>query len=321
MTTVSIPFVRTEASQNPNLRIKAGSDPAEPYMRAMTVAFASVRRWNPDVHLELISNVPPETGHMKQLQKIGVEFKAVPFAHKPPAGFTKRFSASLYMLDAIAALTAGTTVLIDPDVLCVDRLDAMLPPPHHAAALNMRFPVNEDINGLTRAQAGVIHAELGEPAVSPEHFGGEAYVIPDSQARLLAERNEAAWNLALRRRAAGLPTFTTEEHILSYSLRGVPTQDLNGNVRRIWTTHRYRRVNGQEGHLILWHLPAEKDRGFRNLYPVAVDRDSWFWRSDRNEFVDRAGRAMGFHNRRPLRLAKDVIGASLTKFQAITSPT
>lgn len=319
MTTVSIPFVRTDASQNPNLRVKGGSDPAEPYMRAMTVAFASVSRWNPDTDLELVSNVPPGPEHMRQLERIGVEYKAVPFAHQPPAGFTKRFNASLYILDAIEALTAETTVLIDPDILCVDRLERLLPPPHHAAALIMGFPVDEDINGLTRTQAGELHTQLGEPATAPEHFGGEVYVIPASRARMLTKRNEAAWDLALRRQAAGLPTFTTEEHILSYSLRGVPTQQLNGNVRRIWTTHRYRQVNGREDQLILWHLPAEKDRGFRELYPLVIDRDSWFWRADRNEFVHRAGRAMGFHHRRPSRFAKDLAGTTVAFLQRMTS--
>ncbi|MCD5343524.1 hypothetical protein LR392_14965 [Arthrobacter sp. AK04] len=317
MTTVAVPFVRTEASQNPNLSVRTGEDPAEPYMRAMTVAFASIRRWNPDAKLELISNVPPELVHLRNLERVGVEYKSVPFDHRPPSGFTQRFSASLYMLDALAASTAEMTVLIDPDVLCIDRLNKMLPLPHHAAALKMPFPPNEDINGLTRAQAGGLHAELGEPCDSPEHFGGEVYVVPQSQLGVLVERNEAAWALALRRRAADLPTFTTEEHILSYSLRGLPTQDLAGYVRRIWTTHRYRQVNGKESDLVLWHLPAEKDRGFRRLYPFALDRTSWFWQSERSEFVERSGKAMGFHSRVASRFAKDTMGAVVAKLQGM----
>lgn len=309
--TVSIPFVRTEASQNPNLRIKGTADPSEPYMRAMTVAFASVRRWNPEADLQLVSNLPAPADHMRHLERIGVEYKEVPFAHKPPVGFADRFNASLYMLDAIEALDTSMTILIDPDILCVDRIDGLLPPANHVAALDMGFPAEENINGLTRFEAGTIHGRLGEPCDTPEHYGGEVYVIPGNLARILSKRNEMAWELALESHAEGLPKFTTEEHILSYALRGVPVAKLNGLVRRIWTTHRYRQVNGQEGQLILWHLPAEKDRGFRAMYHPVLDSSSWFWHADRHEFMDRAGRAMGFHHRSPRRLLKDTAGATL----------
>jgi hypothetical protein len=253
------------------------------------------------------------------LERIGVGYKEVPFAHRPPVGFAERFNASLYMLDAIEALDAAITILIDPDVLCVDRIDSLLPPADHVAALDMDFPADENINGLTRSDAGELHTHLGEPSDAPEHFGGEVYVIPAGLAHTLRKRNGAAWELALERHAAGLPKFTTEEHILSYALRGVPVSKLNGRVRRIWTTHRYRQVDGKEDQLILWHLPAEKDRGFRAMYPAAIDPSSWFWRADRQEFLDRAGRAMGFHHRLPLRLAKDMTGASLARLSQAVS--
>lgn len=309
MTTVAIPFVRTAASQNPNLRVKGGADPVEPYMRAMTVAFASVRRWNPDVELQLISNAAPAENHQRELARLGVEYRQVPFAHRPPAGFTARFEASLFMLDALGSLRAGTTLLMDPDVLCVNSMEGLLTDvADHAAALDMQFPEDEDINGLTRSQAAALHAELGEPITLPPHYGGEAYVIPLALAQTITARCESAWNLALSRHDAGLTKFTTEEHILSYALRGVPLKTLNGHIRRIWTTHAYRQVDGVEDQLTLWHLPAEKNRGFSALYAPAVDLESWFWHADHREFLDRCGRAMGFHHRSLLRFAKDFAG-------------
>jgi hypothetical protein len=318
MTTVAVPFVRTEASQNPNLRVRRGEDPAEPYMRAMTVAFASVRRWNPDVDLQLISNASPAGDHLRRLEELGVVYKEVPFAHRPPEGFTKRFEASLYMLDALGSLTAQSTVLIDPDVLCTDSLQPLLTElSGNAGALDMRFPTTENINGLTRTQAGELHAELGEPSTAPAHYGGEMYVIPLSVAQVIVDRCESAWQLSLCRHSEGLSKFTTEEHILSYALRGVPLKNLNHHIRRIWTSYRYRQVYGTEGELALWHLPAEKDRGFRELYSPALEDRSWFWQSDRAEFVDRCGRAMGFHHRPASRFAKDVAGYAVSRAQRI----
>lgn len=318
MTTVAVPFVRTEASQNPNLRVRRGEDPAEPYMRAMTVAFASVRRWNPDFELQLISNAAPEGNHLHRLDQLGVSYAEVPFAHRPPEGFTSRFEASLYMLDALRSLTAQSTVLIDPDVLCMDSLHPLLNElSGSAAALDMCFPESEDINGLTRTEAGQLHAELGEPSLAPAHYGGEMYVIPLAVAQQIIDRCESAWQLSLRRHAQGLSKFTTEEHILSYALRGVPVKNLDRYIRRIWTSYRYRQVYGTEGELALWHLPAEKDRGFRELYSSAIDDRSWFWQSDRAEFVERCGRAMGFHHRPAVRFAKDMAGYTVSRAQGI----
>jgi hypothetical protein len=309
MTTVAIPFVRIDASQNPNLVVRDGRDPAEPYFRTMTVAFASLRRWHPDANLVFISNAEPPTAYGDHFCRLGVEVKLVPFDHRPPEGFARHFTASLYLLDALGSLSAEETVVVDPDVLCVRPLDKMLGEVGgKVGALRMDFPEYEDINGITRLQAGELHGALGEPVDSPEHFGGEAYVIPRRHLDAVMDRCEQAWRFTLDRHSAGQMKFMTEEHILSYAVRGVPLHYLNDHVRRVWTTHRYRRVNGKESNLTLWHLPAEKDRGFDALFPAAIDPTSWFWAADREEFVKASGRAMGFHGRPLARVAKDAVG-------------
>ncbi len=309
MTTVAIPFVRIDATQNPNLAVREGRDPVEPYFRTMTVAFASLRRWHPDANLEFISNAEPPAAYLAHFDRMGVAVKLVSFDHRPPEGFARHFTASLYLLDALGSFTAAETVVVDPDVLCIAPLDRMLRDNGgKVGALRMDFPADEIINGINRAQAGELHGVLGEPAQSPDHFGGEAYVIPAEHLDSILSRCEKAWVLTLKRHEMGQTKFTTEEHVLSYAVRGVPLNYLNDHVRRIWTTHRYRRVNGQESKLTLWHLPAEKDRGFDALFPDATDESSWFWTASREEFIDRSGRAMGFHHRPPVRFVKDTIG-------------
>lgn len=316
MTTVAIPFVRIDASQNPNLVIRGGRDPAEPYFKSMTVAFASLRRWNPDATLEFISNAEPPAVYQDHFDRLGVQTRIVPFGHRPPEGFARRFTASLYLLDALGSLSAEETLIVDPDVLCVRPLGRMLEQVNgRVGALRMDFPDYEDINGITRVQAGELHGALGEPADSPEHFGGEAYVIPRRHLPAILERSENAWDLTLKRHSAGQIKFMTEEHVLSYAVRGLPLQTLNEHVRRIWTTHRYRRVNGKESSLTLWHLPAEKDRGFEAIFPSAVDASSWFWSAGADEFIRSAGRAMGFHDRPLARVAKDTVGFAVWAIQ------
>jgi hypothetical protein len=316
--TVAIPFVRVAASQNPNLRTKS-VDPAISYFRAMVVAFASARRFHPELKLQLISNAQPPAPFADELCVLGVEVVELPFAHRPPEGYTVRFEASLYLLDALENVT-GKTIFVDPDVLFVDRMDGLLNwVGDSVGVMEMGYPIDYDVNGLTRRQAGQLHTLLGEPHQAPTHFGGEVYVLPSQHLASLKERSAKAWELALSRHADGLPKFVTEEHILSYALRGVPLKDVGNHARRIWTARTYRNVNGNEFELTIWHLPAEKDRGFAALYPAATDRASWFWSSTRAEYVSAAAREVGIANRKMPRLALDTCGQTLSRVKKLVA--
>lgn len=312
--TAAIAFARVGSEQNPNVRASRLSDPAEPYFKAMTVAFASLRRWNPALSLLLITNEMPPTQYADSLGRLGVSIRMTEFEHRPPEGFAARFNASLYMLDAMAACASQSTLFVDPDVLCIRPLDRMLQSVgERVGGLPIDYPLDHDINGLSRREAAKLHVLLGEPEQLAAHFGGECYVIPESKAEELRTRTELAWGLALTRHSSGLSRFTTEEHLLSYGLRAMPVARLDREVRRIWTAARYRTVTGAEDRLTLWHLPAEKDRGFITLYPSVLDADSWFWAAKQPDFARRAGRAMGMRERKPARFLRDLAGGLLAK--------
>lgn len=283
----------------------------------MTVTFASLRRWNPSLILQLITNDDPPPSHARELDALDVEVRRAPFNHRPPLGFAEVFAASLYMLDALdVKQDSEITMFLDPDVLCTRSLQAMLDRLEgFTGALPLEYAVDRNINGLTRREAGVLHGLLGEAEAPPIHYGGECYVVPAAVSHVLRTRSEDAWRVALNRFAEGNSRFTTEEHILSYALRGVPVASLEPDVRRVWTAARHRNVNGKEQDLSLWHLPAEKDRGFRELYPVVTDRGSWFWTAQRPEYVRRASQALGMAHRTPWRFTRDLVGGSVEAFR------
>lgn len=309
---VAIPFVRVNPAQNPNLRVKRGDDPAQAYYRAMVVAFASVRRFNPEAILWLITNETVSSPYREQLQKLGVDFKIQEFQHVPTTDFTKRFAASLYLIDSLQTLTQTTNILIDPDVLCIRSLHDLISQTSGAAGvLPINYGADHVVNGLSRRQAGELHGLLGEPQEAPIHYGGEVFVLPLDLVPTIRNRCERAWEFAIQRNREGKSKFHTEEHILSFALRGVGTVSIEPFVRRIWTAHRLRQVSGLENELTLWHLPAEKNRGFDRLYPSSIDLDSWFWTSENTEFVSICGQAMGFHHRSLKRLALDTAGQTV----------
>ncbi|WJS89637.1 hypothetical protein [Microbacterium testaceum] len=200
--------------------------------------------------------------------------------------------------------------IVDPDVFCVGALDDVLSPPGAIQALPVPSPRGTKINGLSPREADEIHLGLGEPREVDFHYGGEFYGIPQSSKDHIMDRVDQAWLYSLDLWKRGRPHFTTEEHILNFALADAPVTPADTFVRRIWTAHSFRTVSGDEHDLLLWHLPAEKDRGFRRLYPSVVDVDSWFWRSDHADFVRRSGRAFGLHSRGPFRMALDIAGSA-----------
>jgi hypothetical protein len=140
------------------------------------------------------------------------------------------------------------------------------------------------------------------------HFGGEFYGVPaDIRDELLA-RVSFAWDHAVGAWSQGRPYFTTEEHILNFALATLDVKDAGSFVRRIWTAYGYRTVRGDEQSLLLWHLPSEKERGFRRLLGPALDTASWFWNAGETEFVRRSSKAFSISARSPMRLLMDTAG-------------
>ena len=313
MPVAAIPYAPLPPEQNPNINDRDHSEGVsvlDVYLRAAFVALASFGRWNPEWRLVLLTPVEPPAPYREMLSSIGAEVVLHPFDHQPPAGFAPTFAGSLYLLDALSAFPDSDYVLlIDPDVLTVGDVSRLLTDDRRVAALPITaYGPDDEVNRLSRRQAGTLHDRLGEPRECPTHFGGEFYGIPASLAQAVSERAAYAWDRSLQWFADGEPFFTTEEHLMGYVLASLPTRDSRDIVARIWTAHRYRTVTGSESDLSLWHLPAEKQRAFVRLFEAALDRDGWFWNASRAAYIDEAGRISGFHHRSLKRKALDAAG-------------
>ncbi|WP_323986583.1 hypothetical protein [Microbacterium plantarum] len=314
--TVAIPFAPMPAEQNPNVKRSSSTDV---YFCAAFVAFASFRRWNPETDLVLVTNSTPSPRWISEFANIGVSVRFEPFDHLPPTGFSDRFLGSLYLLDALR-LDAEYLLLVDPDVLCVDTVAPLLM--HHDAvsAISIPSPPTVAINGLRPRDAqrilGRLDVDQYAAINTPRHLGGELYGIPRSRIAEVRNRVEIAWSEALRAWAAGEPHFRTEEHVMTYALAGVPVHEASDHVRRIWTAHSHRTVYGDEDTLSIWHLPSEKDRGFKRLYKAAANPQSWFWQGERRTFVDTSARLLGVRRRHPLRLILDAVAHALRSLRS-----
>ncbi len=311
---LAIPFVRMDAAQNPNMKINDTNDQQAAYWRSMYVTLSSFRRWNPEHRLQIITNAEPPAWVAELMDGLDVETRLVEFRHRAPIGFSQTFAGSIYLLDAIdAQYEDEDLILVDPDVICIRSLAEL----QEACAVRCGVvPIDtdpdEDNNGLPLRQAAAIQANLGAGPAIPTHTGGEFMVIPAGEGARLRELSDLAWRDSLARFNAGQPHMKTEEHVLTYAFNQMETVDLTPWVRRVWTTAKVRTVNGTEASLTAWHLPSEKERGFRELFPIAKDRESWFWVAPQDEFIKRAGQAVGLWDRRGIRLFRDLAGSVVT---------
>ncbi|WES62857.1 hypothetical protein P0L94_10340 [Microbacter sp. GSS18] len=253
---------------------------------------------------------------LSQLAGIGVQHRLIAFDHAPPAGFAPTFLGSLFLLDVVSVMEASTLIIIDPDVVCVGPLAPLLEavPDDSVGVLPIEYAPDKPVNGLSALDAAVIHAQLGEERSTPCHFGGEAYVIPQRVVAEVRHGVSVAWADSLSRHERRELHFRTEEHVMNFALRRVKVTDVSPYVRRIWTAHGHRSVRGDERGLSLWHLPAEKERGFRSLRTALTMEDSWFWEAERDRFVDVVGRKCGLWGRSLPRLCIDLVAHTVRHF-------
>ena len=306
---VAVAFVQGAHHDVGNMPARRRRRAARSYAESIYVTFASLLRWNNSVDPVLVTD---RAWHWPL--PAGVRVSVWPFRHQAPLG--PSFSASMFTLDALESLdgrldgSASPLLMIDPDCVVTDSLNPLFATCEgKIGAYPLDHEPDDYINGLTRSEAARLAGQLdsSDPTLAT-HYGGEAYFFERSLLTSVRTSAEAAYSLSVDRAKTGKSAFTTEEHILSYSLRHVPVQDLSPYVKRIWTAASYNTVEQGDTGYIVWHLPAEKGRGFRRAYKEATNPDSWFWSAPRDDWAERMGALFGLERTLTRRTSDGLVG-------------
>ncbi|WP_370248086.1 hypothetical protein [Nocardioides sp.] len=320
---VAIAFTPASRSDALNLRGRS-ADTASSYYRSIAVAFTTHQRFS-SARLQLVTTVEPPSPWREVFADLGVEIVLVPFAHSPQPRFAPAWNASLYTLDALdhyRSSPARAVLLLDPDALAVGDLGGLLAEAEQEV-LVYRLPLIPDrtSNGLSPRQAGLIHAELDPRFQGPvAQVGGEFLGFAPASLQEWWPRVELAYADSVARTAAGrLPRMSTEEHLLTFALRDVATRDCADRVQRIWTAPRYRSHDHVSDDVVVWHLPAEKDRGIariaRWILP-GTGRHAGGSGLDDAALRCRLARELGVGPRAPGRWAYDTFARAVRRLQA-----
>jgi hypothetical protein len=302
---VVIPFVQIEA-HNPNLQSKNRYSQIDAYYRCIVVSFASFRRRNPSLKLQLTTNSLPAEPFASQLEKLHVEIKIVSYAHNPPEEFGDTFRGCFYLFDAINA-EMGDALYVDPDVFCTRPITQSQIIGENIGALDLGFDSTKQINGISPDEAKEIYTSLTglQSPASHKHYGGEAIFIPKGLIGRLQSDIRNLWNLNLIASRNGQRFLPTEEHLLSLIFANYQVRNLATSILRIWTTVRYTEVEGGKRSEIfkicLWHLPAEKSFGFKTAYRL-LNKNKLFSENTDNLEIERFIRIFNLNRSRYARL-------------------
>lgn len=267
---IVIPFAQV-AALNPNLPDLNPSSTLQSYFKCIAVSCHSFRMNNPNMKIILITNQKLEGEIKSILLALNVDTIITPFSFNPPAEFGGMFKGCFYFFDALKVLQEDS-LIVDPDVICLGNLK------HMSDGLNDKIAVfypnfhpEKSINGISPSAAADIFKGYKKDykVLHPKHVGGEAIFFPkDTISRFNAEVSQF-WEWNVSQAAKNLPFLTTEEHILTCIIGDTDCDTLSGYISRIWTTRTYKDIEGEEkdpDRLILWHLPSEKNKGFRRIY-------------------------------------------------------
>ena len=292
------------------------------YWRCMTCFFASSLAANPGArHIAFTNTVVPRVDGIDLAALFGswgVEIQVVPVGWRLPRGTVRSWGNQFYVFDVIrhfvSSRPAERLILLDSDCLWLRSADEIEAAIDRHGALTYLLDYQEhasgsEINGLSReAMASFLETNGGPSLGEIPYFGGEIFAANLATSAQVITVAERLWPL-VESQGAGAPR--EEAHLLSviYAQLGIEVGTADRFIRRMWTTLQHNNLTASDSNLAIWHLPAEKRTGFRDLFrqivrnsdkPPALNRDAMGL-----TFAD-FSRHMGFPRRGPAKLARDL---------------
>ena len=254
------------------------------YWRCVFCLFESSHRLNHNVrHLLFVNEAPPERidgVHIPSLvERYEIEIVRLDQFTRPPADYYGAWNTQFIVLDVIDWLASHLEG--NEAVLCLDS-DCVFNKPLNAQFLqklaekkallySLDYASDHKINGLDRNDLMRLSREY-DPVNELEEFvysGGEFFCVMADQLAHIGRLARQAYDQSLQRHDGGLDKFHEEAHLLSYVYHcmGYETHTANSSIKRIWTERKvFSNVDGREDDLMIWHLPAEKKRGFVKMF-------------------------------------------------------
>lgn len=254
------------------------------YWRCVFLLFESSARLNTGArHILFINKKPPDlidgVDINKLVQQYNLEIIKFTTVTKSPSDYYAGWNTQFMVLDVLDWLKDNVreddnVFILDSDIIFNKPINNNLLrtlKTHKALLYSIDYDVKHNINGLTRLELTEIAKDIDVKFSTNEftYSGGEFVCCLGSEISKIADAGRENYLLSLERHKRGLKKFNEEAHLLSYvyASLGYRTHTANQFIKRIWTDRSlFSNIDGSEFDLVFWHLPAEKKRGFVNVF-------------------------------------------------------
>lgn len=294
------------------------------YLRCVATFFATSVRNNPEARHVLFTNAAQfpafdDFDLIQFLDDLDVEITRLTSDYFPPREFYGAWRNQFYVFDIISYIASNAQpddrwLVLDSDCVWIrdGRAIERAIGEHGLLTYLINYPVDWEVNGLTRLDMQEIYEDIGKQALvsPPLYFGGEIYAATGSVSGKVARELDTLWHTTLSRFKQQKNYFREEAHALSYlySNRGFPAGTANAYIKRMYTglPFQYHTALGADYGLAVWHLPLEKKWGLKRLFDDVRRPTSEFWRIDIGRpFAEYLGHILGIPRRTTSKLIKD----------------
>jgi len=295
----------------------------EVYWRCVIVFFASCQRHTTLANYILFTNVEPPTieglNISSWLEKHSIRIVNLQISHRLPKRRCSSWGNQFYLLDIVkyAANTEsiGTLLLFDSDCFWLGSPDLMIESVERYGVLTyaLWYDENQIVNGFSRRTLTELYERFfGEQAgCTLTYSGGEIFAASGDAIQELAQECAMLWKKNLEAMHRNESWCQEEAQFLSllYHRHRYEIGTANQFLKRIWTApgfSGFRNTSAGDRDLLVWHLPAEKRFGFRDMFREVCDERSDFWTIPVGRgFVDHAASTFGIEQKRWNRRVRD----------------
>ncbi len=251
------------------------------YWRCIYVFFRSALITNRDVITDFVfftnvENLPTVDGvNFKEFfEENHIRVVLQELTRKTPKDWYGAWRNQFYLFDILKHFqdADGNILILDSDCVVNAPLKSLYEEIHEKGILTLPidYSVKREINGCSIEQMREIYRRILKTPQSNGllYMGGEFVAIRGDKTAPLMEMFETIWAKNYELYEAKEPKLNEEAHVLSLCYYALGAQNEAGRkyIRRIWNALNCDQVMESDLALPIWHLPAEKKFGFKELF-------------------------------------------------------
>lgn len=212
--------------------------------------------------------------NLKQFMKFNnIETVKLQYTYAPPEDWCDSWWVEMFEFDILnyCKNIEGRWLILDVDCIMRKSLLPVFDIIEADGGINYHvgYSLEHNINGLTVKEEREIYENVFKEAANDlHHRGGEFVGIRSDMIEEMLSLYNILYKDSIDKYKTGRKRLITEEHFFSLIFYRLGYRYAKGNefIRRLWSAKEFDDIRIEDNTLAIWHLPAEKKRGFVSLF-------------------------------------------------------